>query len=300
MITGAPFTLDQTHGIVTLPGSCVYASSAHLGWSSLLISAQREEPFEADVPPVHDHLIVVHLGGPVRVKGSVDNRSVRRLVPPGGIFLWPAESGFHIGLEKSVDTLHLYIRNTVVEEVAESLGYDRTAAAHLAPRLCDTDALLEQLVLEVRRAANGPTSASLYADHLALAIAARLVHHNTAGSPVEDTSKSRGLTSLQLRRVEEYIEANLGEVIQLHELSSASGLSVSHFVRQFRRTTGLSPHQFLLRRRVDHAQRLLTHTDETVAQIALSCGFSHQEHLTHTFKRFTGATPASYRRASRN
>jgi AraC family transcriptional regulator len=300
MGTATPFTLDQTHGIVTLPSSYVRASSADLGWTSLLISAQHEEPFEAEVEPVRDHLIVLHLGGPVRVNGSVDTKSVRKLVPPGGIFLWPAGSGFHVGLEEAVDTLHLYIRSSVVEEVADSLGYTGNNAARLLPRLCETDHLLEQLALEVRRAANSVTSPSLYVDHLALAIAARLVHHNAAGPPVEGALRSRGLTSSQLRRVEEYIEENLGNTIQLQELSSASDLSVSHFVRQFRLTTGVSPHQFILRRRVERARRLLTHTEDAVVEIALSCGFSHQEHLTHTFRRFTGTTPASYRRTIRN
>ncbi len=83
-------------------------------------------------------------------------------------------------------------------------------------------------------------------------------------------------------------------------LSEASGLSVSHFTRRFKVTTGLSPHQFVLRRRVERAKRLLKHTSEAIAQIALCCGFSHQEHLTHTFKRFTGNTPGRYRQTVRN
>ncbi len=305
MGTSAPFAIGETHGLVTLPGNHIQASSARLGWTSLFVSAQHEEPFQASVDPVRDHLMVVHLGGPVHVQGAIDQRRARGLVPPGGIFLWPAGLGFRVGLEAGVDTLHLYIRSAIVDEVAETLGRSGTSQAgrgvSLAPRLNERDDLLEQLALEVRRAATaGDESAALYADHLALAIAARLVRSNAGTSSRADSPRLRGLTSLQRKRIEEYIEENLDTAIQLQALSEAGGLSVSQFVRQFKASMGLSPYQFVLQRRVERAKRLLKHGEDPIVQIALACGFSHQEHLTHTFKRFTGDTPASYRRAARN
>jgi AraC family transcriptional regulator len=110
----------------------------------------------------------------------------------------------------------------------------------------------------------------------------------------------RGLSRPQMRRIEDYIEATLSEVIPIGRLSAESGLSVSHFVRQFRLSTGISPHQFVLRRRVERARRMLVETDEPIAQIALACGFSHQEHLTNIFKRQVGVTPAGFRRSGRH
>jgi AraC family transcriptional regulator len=299
-ISMSAFGLNETHGIVSLPSCQISASSVELGWTSLLVSTQHEEPFEAAVDPVSDHLIVLHLGGPARVRGRVDGRNICKTVPPGGVFLWPAGSRFQIRLEQPVDTLHLYIRSSVVEDVAAALGYVQLDAACLVPRLGETDTLLEQLALEVRRAAaSGGKSSMLYVDQLALAIAARLVRANM--EPIRGEHLNvRGLTSVQLKRVEEYIEAYLDKAIDLDGLSRASSLSVSHFVRQFRVTTGVSPHQFVLRRRVERAKRMLQYSERAVAQIALDCGFSHQEHLTHTFKRFTGATPARYRRSVRN
>jgi len=112
--------------------------------------------------------------------------------------------------------------------------------------------------------------------------------------------KARGLTAPQFKRVEEFIESSLDLTIDLQSLSATCGLSVSHFVRQFKLTAGVSPHQFVLRRRVERAKRLLKDTNEPVAQVAITCGFSHQEHLTHTFRRYTGDTPASFRRSAHN
>jgi AraC family transcriptional regulator len=297
-----PFTLDETHGLTRLPGCELQSSSAELGWTSLFVSTQLESPFEAAVEPVSDHLLVFHLDGPVYVRGEVQDRHVRRLVPAGSLFLWPAGSGFRIQLEASVKTLHLYIRSSVVEEVAACLGYSEPDTVHIAPRLSESDELLEQLALEVGRAATSrTTSAQLYTDHLARAIAARLIRINSPDAFRGAAPPSiQGLTAAQLKRAQDYIEAHLNEVIRLLSLSEASGLSVSHFTRRFKVTTGLSPHQFVLRRRIEHAKRLLIHTNEAIAQIALRCGFSHQEHLTHTFKRFTGHTPGRYRQTVRS
>jgi AraC family transcriptional regulator len=295
-----PFTLEQTHGIVTLPTSTVRASSANLGWTSLLMSVQRETPFDVQADPKEDHLIVVHLNGPVRVRGRIDTRTIDKLVPPGNIFLWPAGSGFRVGVEQAVDTLHLYIRSAVVDEVAISMGYYTENDRRLAPRLGESDALLEQLVLEVRRASSRAVSDALYVEQLALAIAARLIRHNQCGTPEREPTQLRGLSSTQMQRIEDYIEANLSEVIPIRRLSAHSRLSVSHFVRLFRRATGVSPHQYVLRRRVERARRMLTETDEPIAQVALACGFSHQEHLTNIFKRQVGLTPTGVRRGGRH
>jgi AraC family transcriptional regulator len=299
MKNAVPFLLGDTHGIVAQPGCSVHASSAELGWNSLFISAQREKPFEASIAPVDDHLIVVHLGGPVSVNGAVDRYKVHKLVPPGGVFLWPAGLPFHIELEAAVETLHLYIRSRIVDEVAASLGYDECPGIQLLPRLGETDELLEQLTREVRFAAiSGSMSSALYVDHLALAIAARLVRSAAVRSDCLARPNVGGLTNPQFKRVTEFIEASLDVTINLQALSIACGLSISHFVRQFKLTTGVSPHQFVLRRRVERAKRLLKDTDEPVAEVAIACGFSHQEHLTHTFRRYTGDTPASFRRCA--
>jgi len=260
------------------------------------MSVQRETPFEVDARPIKDHLIVVHLNGPVRVHGRIETRSINKLMPAGSIFLWPGGSGFRVGIEQPVDTLHLHIRREVVDEVAASMGYDRESDRRLAPRLGDSDTLLEQLVLEVRHAAGRAPADSLYVEQLALAIAARLIRHDHCRAAMVESAGRRGLSNPQMRRIEDYIEATLSDVIPLRRLSAESGLSVSHFLRQFRLTTGMSPHQFVMRRRVERARRMLTETGEPIAQIALVCGFSHQEHLTNVFKRQVGVTPAGYRR----
>src|SRR3546814_18448142 len=117
-----PFPQHERHGIVLRPGNRIYRTSGYLGWSSVFVSEQREQPFAAEVPAAGAHLIVLHLGGPVVVRGAVQGHDVRKAVRPGGLFLWPAGSGFKIELAAAVDTLPLSLHDDLFSEGASSLG----------------------------------------------------------------------------------------------------------------------------------------------------------------------------------
>ncbi|EQB05645.1 helix-turn-helix domain-containing protein [Sphingobium baderi] len=292
-----PFLQSDTHGIVLRPENRIYRTSGDLGWSSVFVSEQREQPFAAEVPAAGAHLIVLHLGGPVVVRGAVQGHDVRKAVRPGGLFLWPAGSGFKIELEAAVDTLHLYLHDDVVDEVASSLGC-AGPGARLEPILGGSDPLIEQLALEVSAAARtGGMSASLHVDQLALSIAGRLVRKNGGDRQAETTR--HGFGRHRLRVVTDYVEDALEMGLSLKDLSNLAAMSVTHFTRQFRAEMGMSPHQYVVRRRIERAKYLLGYTQEPIAQIAHGCGFSHQEHLSGMFRRHVGETPARYRRRKR-
>ena len=88
---------------------------------------------------------------------------------------------------------------------------------------------------------------------------------------------------------------HLSEKIALSDLAAVAGLSRMHFACQFRTATGLRPHEFLLRRRIQHAEELLRNTRMPIVEIALTVGFQTQAHLTTVFKRFAGCTPGQWR-----
>jgi AraC-like DNA-binding protein len=104
-----------------------------------------------------------------------------------------------------------------------------------------------------------------------------------------------GLADWRLRRVEEYIEAHLGEDITLEALSAVAGLSQSHFAHAFKRATGYPPHQWLLHRRIERAKELLAGHGVRLADVALLLGFCNQAHFSTAFRRVTGITPAAWR-----
>ncbi len=94
----------------------------------------------------------------------------------------------------------------------------------------------------------------------------------------------------------DFIDANLSDAMSLSDMAAAVALSPIHFARQFKKSTGQSPYQYLLGARIEAAKRLLR-SDLAIAEIAFRCGFSHQEHLTRIFGRMVGVTPAAYRRS---
>jgi AraC-like DNA-binding protein len=108
-----------------------------------------------------------------------------------------------------------------------------------------------------------------------------------------------GLSPAAMRRVREYIEAHLNDSMELAELSAIAGLSVFHFARQFKQTTGVTPHFYLVRRRVERAKELLTRTELSLSDIAFAAGFADQSHLTRHFRQLAGITPGQFRRSLR-
>lgn len=108
-----------------------------------------------------------------------------------------------------------------------------------------------------------------------------------------------GLAPWQARRLVAHVDANLGEEISIADLATFVNLSASHFCRVFKRTFGLSPHAWLMRRRLETARALMLTTSATLSQIALSCGMTDQAHFTRRFRRAIGETPHVWRRTQR-
>ena len=293
------FGVKETHGILWQPANEVRAASDGLGWGSLYASTQREAPYQGQFSAVKDHLIILHLDGPVGVSRALGRSQSHRVVGPGGLFMLPGGLDFGVRLEGYLESLHLYLRHQIVEEVANDFGVKDADCAELVPRLGVRDPMIEQLALNVRDALThrDPTS-QMYVDYIARLLAAHLLRkHSTAAG--ETGAPIGGLTRAQVERAIDYMETNLCEPLTLADVANASGLSPSHFARRFKSATGAPPHQYLMAMRVERAKRLLMQR-EPIAEIALACGFTHQEHLTRIFRRLTGATPASFRRAAQS
>jgi AraC-like DNA-binding protein len=155
----------------------------------------------------------------------------------------------------------------------------------------------------------------LYADALRLAIVTRLLGTSASGDCLEEvdftsidetTETARqprrpksGLPKWRLKRVAAYVEENLAEPITLADMASAAGLSRMHFAAQFRVATGMRPHEYLLRQRIERAQKMLVETRDSLVEIALGVGFQTQAHFTTVFRRFVGDTPYQWRCANR-
>jgi AraC family transcriptional regulator len=159
--------------------------------------------------------------------------------------------------------------------------------------LLDDDQLLHGLLALRHELASPSPAGDLFSGHVARAIAAHYVRRYCRAAI--DTI-GRKLSAEQLRRACEMIEASLGQKVRLEELARTVGLSATRFCTWFKRSTGLSPYQYVLRRKVHRAQELLLHNSRPIAELAQSLGFYDQSQFANTFRRYTGISPGEFRR----
>jgi AraC family transcriptional regulator len=277
----------------------LHASSAALGWRNLFVSSQTEIPEEADYGSVRHHLLVVHRNGPARVSLRMAGHTTVKQVAAGGSTLAPGGEGFTVRIFDTVDSAHIYLRHEMIERVIDERGI-ATTAPRVHPFFGIHEPLVEHLALACVAALNKPSkSASFYVDHLAWAMAAHLVETHGRGSIVPSIVHYPGLTDRQLKRAEEYMLEHMDGDLGVEDLAAAAGLSPVYFARQFKLRTGRSPYRYLRSLRVKRAKELLGNDYMSIAEIALNCGFCHQEHLTRVFRAECGTTPAAFRRGIR-
>jgi AraC-like DNA-binding protein len=162
--------------------------------------------------------------------------------------------------------------------------------------LTDVSTLVADLLANAREALDRDRETARRCITHAAAVVERIGRHSHRGLPVISNG---GLAPWQVRRIRTFIDANLTVRITLTDLSAVAQLSASHFSRAFKRTFGMAPYAFVLRRRMEHAQRLMLTTDSPLCEIALECGLSDQSHFSRLFQRTMGTSPNEWRRFSR-
>ncbi|MEM9629607.1 MAG: AraC family transcriptional regulator [Pseudomonadota bacterium] len=156
------------------------------------------------------------------------------------------------------------------------------------------DSLVSDLILRLwAEAACGDHVSRLFVDGAIQSIMAALLRNfgvASSKSPIEPGDP-------RLRRVIDYVDANLTNDLALPELADIACLSTYHFARAFKRALGQSPHAFVLDQRIGRAKDLLTKTKLPIAFVARDCGFASQSHMTAVFRRYCATTPRQYRQS---
>jgi len=119
---------------------------------------------------------------------------------------------------------------------------------------------------------------------------------NWTGDAAREIYQSR-LAPWQVKKVTDFIRANLTETLRLSELAAISGLSPSHFGRAFKGSTGLPPHRWQLNMRIEQARAMLSDAGASLADIACATGFADQSHFTRVFSKIVGTSPGAWRRS---
>jgi len=205
---------------------------------------------------------------------------------PAGVPLWMTTGG--VGKVVEVELEPAFFR-------AESHGLAAAGPLELVTAMNVEDELLSALVRALKREVEaGVPGGRTYGEALGASMAAHLALHYSR--PAESGRGSgQGLTAYQLKIVNDYIEAHFTRPISLASLAATVRLSTFHFARLFKQSTGLAPHQHILRRRVEEARRLLASSGTPILEIARRVGFADQSHLALHFRRLFGMTPRAFR-----
>jgi AraC family transcriptional regulator len=166
----------------------------------------------------------------------------------------------------------------------------------LRPRRKFADSRLGALVLAVHaEMLAGFPNGRLFLDSVEQAMAVALVSGYAVRQRPVQLSRG-GLGPARLRRIQELVEARLEDDLSLDEMAQSVGLSTAHFARVFRKSTGETPHQFVLRQRLERAKAMLRVPDARVLDVAVACGFKTQQHFAQVFRDVWGVSPTYYRR----
>jgi AraC family transcriptional regulator len=184
----------------------------------------------------------------------------------------------------------------IISDEALMATSDRASRVELRAYSRFTDSRLGALVAAVHAEMDaGFPSGRLFLDSVEQAIAVALVNGHALRHRPAQIYKG-GLGSGRLRRVKELVHAKIEDDLSLDEMAQSVGLSTAHFARMFRKSTGETPHQFVLRRRVERAKAMLRAPDARVLDVAVACGFKTQQHFAQVFRDVSGISPTEYRR----
>jgi AraC family transcriptional regulator len=231
---------------------------------------------------------------PAVIGYSLKDANIAKIpVATGQALFCPRKEWHNISWNEPISVLSVRIPDSALTEAARERLTERSL--ELVPRQAVTDDRLTHLLfaLDAERA-RGYSAGKLFVDCIETALANILVTAFNTFAPRSIHGKG-GLAPRVLRRVIEFMHTNIDKQIGLKDLAECAGLSLSHFSLQFRESTNQSPHQYMLRLRVERSKQLLRDSRLSVLDIGLEVGFRNQQHFATVFRNSVGVSPSVYR-----
>src|SRR5258707_4762872 len=199
-------------------------------------------------------------------------------------------------IDKPFHSVFFYLPRSALDDIAKQTRAPRIGELAYRPGIGHDDAVVRHIGASLQEGLRRPDETNqLFIDHTMLALTAHVAQ--TYGGLRRSAELARGgLAPWQAKRACERLESDLGGTLSLQQIAAEFDLSVSHFSRAFRISTGLPPHQWLLRQRVNTAKQLMSVRDLSLSEIAISAGFANQSHFTRVFSSVAGVSPAAGRR----
>lgn len=272
-----------------------YAFRQQAMWNGVKIHHARVMPGKLLEHAPEFHEINVSISGNLTTQRitATGKRKVYTNRGDGGICITQAGQTVSAFWEKPLDNLGIFLAPDFVSKTAAENRF--SANFDLYDNCTGTDPLVQHIGLAlIDEYLNESPEGKLYAESLINTLTLHLIkNYSTARSISENTNG--GLSGYKLRRVQEFINENLDEELSLSDIAEIADLSQFHFSRAFRKSTGFTPQQYLMKQRIERAKILLAKDDLPIVEVGLQTGFKNQSHFTTLFRKYTKLTPKLWR-----
>lgn len=273
-------------------GQTPITTSANSEWRGLLLEVHETPSFENKDVFFQNDTVFVHLGDPVTLEWKDEENSFSEELNPGHVSIIPRWMRHSAKCNTASRFLMLSLdREFVADSVAE---FGSSEKLELDSTYNQDDPFIRELCLTLKVEVESECRGGrLYGETLGASLAVHLIEKYSSRTARSQDFRG-GLARYKLRQVVEFIHGHIAKDFSLKTLADLVGLSQFHFTRMFKKSTGLPPHQYLIKCRVQHAKQLLLRSSESLANIAVQSGFCDQSHFTAHFKRAYGITPKTF------
>lgn len=280
---------------IWLPGELT-VDSATLGWKDVRIRGYKYDPSDVLLPPMRDYMIVFYRQGNTPMNRRCSGPWRYEDVGPGVASLLTQAADSHWHWTVPIEVRHLYITQSKLAEVATDVYQKHINHVELRDILKTEDPvflhMMETLYAETH---SGGVGGQLYVEALANQMCVHLLR-NYAGEFRKPPQTTPGLSFVQAKRVREFICENLENEISLADIARVANISVYYLIRQFNKTFGCAPYEYVTKQRLARAKKMIADESVPLKTVAAACGFSDQSHMTRVFRRAFDVTPGEFRK----
>lgn len=288
------FSKQKEEGYRRVYGQNPLLTNPGNSWDGVYLAYDYQPPYETPevFAPQIGVAIFTEVSENTSYEQTINGRFYSKQICPGDVVITPANIGTRARWNKSLNVIFLGFEPIIFNRtIYESLDIDKI---ELVPQFAISDPLIYQIGLTLKSTLeNHGAGSRLYAETMANALAVHLLQHYSTRKPKEKNYQD-GLPRHKLQLVIDYIHAHIDKNIGLTELAALVKMSPNYFLQLFKQSTGITPHKFVIRTRIERAKELLLLEKMNIAQIAQYVGFANQSHLNLHFKRLVGVTPKQF------
>jgi AraC family transcriptional regulator len=283
--------LELVHGLAAAQVTLVSPPSQ---WSCVAASRFQMGKVDVTLPALGAPTFGVNYGREMRLERTIHGRRASGRGTAGYLSILPPDAETRWVFAEPGDVALVFLNRQLFDQAIAAATERDPAFVEVVPRFVIRDLVLERIAHRLLKAIAEPNANRLLTEEIAHDLASHLILAHSNVEHPRPTERMHAMAPGKLKRAQEFIIANLNADMSLKDIAAVAGMSLFHFAKSFKDTTGRSPHQFLTQCRLLHARSLLHDASLSIGQIAKAVGLSHGR-FTAVFGREMGMTPSEFR-----